>query len=82
MIQEKMVRQMYAKNRDKIVQKVRDARRGYFIVNFYNNCDVKIIENQDNKAEFSFTVPSALELLDIEFNKALSNYLVYGKNRE
>ena len=51
---------MYAKNREKIVPKVRDARRGYFIVNFYNNCDVKIIENQDNKAEFSSTVPSAL----------------------
>ena len=60
MIQEKMARQMYAKNREKIVPKVRDARRGYFIVNFYNNCDVKIIENQDNKAEFSSTVPSAL----------------------
>jgi hypothetical protein len=80
MIQEKMARQMYAKNREKIIKTVRDAGRGYFIVNFYNNCNVQIIENQDSKAEFSLTVPSALETLDVEFNKALSNYLVYGKN--
>jgi hypothetical protein len=37
MIQEKMARQMYAKNREKIIQHARNARRGYFIVNLYNN---------------------------------------------
>ena len=32
-----MARQMYAKNREKIIQHARNARRGYFIVNLYNN---------------------------------------------
>ena len=70
---------MYAKNREKIVQKVRDARRGYFIVNFYNNYDVKISSEKDDKSEFSFIIPSALEFIDVKFNKALTDYLTYGK---
>jgi hypothetical protein len=79
MLQEKMARQMYAKNREKIIQHARNARRGYFIVNFYNNCDVKISSEKDDKSEFSFLIPSALEFLDVEFNKALTDYRTYGK---
>jgi hypothetical protein len=80
MLTEKMARQMYAKNREKIIQHARNARRGYFIVNFYNNYDVKISSEKDNKSEFSFFIPSALELLDVNFKKALTDYLTYGKN--
>jgi hypothetical protein len=79
MIPEKTARLMYAKNREKIIQHARNARRGYFIVNFYNNNDVKISSEKDDKAEFSFTIPSALETLDAEFNKALTEYRTYGK---
>jgi hypothetical protein len=80
MIPEKMARMMYAKNREKIVQ----HKRGFIIVNFYNNYDVKIKENTDDVAEFYFRVPreSMHETLDAEFNKALTDYLTYGKNRE
>jgi len=79
MLQEKTARLMYAKNREKIIQHARNARRGYFIVNFYNNNDVKISAEKDDKAEFSFLIPSALETLDMEFNKALTEYRTYGK---
>jgi len=82
MLQEKTARLMYAKNREKIIQHARNARRGHFIVNFYNNNDVKISSEKDDKAEFSFPIPSALETLDAEFNTALRDYLTYGKNRE
>jgi len=80
MILEKMARMMYAKNREKIVQ----HKRGFIVVNFYKNCDVKIKENTDEVAEFYFRVPreSMHETLDAEFNKALSDYLTYGKNRD
>jgi hypothetical protein len=81
MLPEKMARQMYAKNREKIIQHARNARRGYFIVNFYNNYDVKISSEKDDKSEFSFIIPSALELLDGNFNKALADYLIYRKTR-
>ena len=79
MIQEKTARMIYAKNREKIIQHARNARRGHFIVNFYNNNDVKISSERDDKAEFSFTIPSALETIDMEFNKALTEYRTYGK---
>jgi hypothetical protein len=79
MIQEKTARMIYAKNREKIIQHARNARRGHFIVNFYNNNDVKISSEKDDKAEFSFTIPSQLETLDMEFNKALTEYRTYGK---
>ena len=79
MLQEKTARMMYAKNREKIIQHARNARRGYFIVNFYNNNDVKISSEKDEKAEFSFPIPSALESVDSEFNKALTDYRTYGK---
>jgi len=79
MIQEKTARMMYTKNREKIIQHALNARRGHFIVNFYNNNDVKISSDKDDKAEFSFTIPSALETLDMEFNKALTEYRTYGK---
>jgi hypothetical protein len=79
MLQEKTARMMYAKNREKIIQHARNARRGYFIVNFYNNNDVKISSEKDEKAEFSFPIPSALEYIDSEFNKALTDYRTYGK---
>jgi hypothetical protein len=82
MIPEKTARLMYAKNKERIIRTARDARRGYFIVNFYKNNDVKIIENQDDKAEFSFIIPSALEFLDFEFSKSLSYYLTHGKQQE
>lgn len=70
---------IYAKNREKIIQHARNARRGHFIVNFYNNNDVKISSEKDDNAEFSFTIPSELETLDMEFNKALTEYRTYGK---
>jgi len=53
---------------------------GAFIVNFYNNNDVKISSEKDDKVEFSFLIPSALETLDMEFNKALTEYRTYGPN--
>jgi hypothetical protein len=81
MLPEKMARQMYAKNREKIIQHARNARRGYFIVNFYNNYDVKISSEKDDKSEFSFIIPGALEFLDANFNKALADYLTYRKTR-
>jgi hypothetical protein len=79
---EKTAREMYAKNREKIIQHVRN-NRGQFIVNFYKNSEVRIIsansEIQDDKAEFSFKLkhhPSMMhQLLDAEFNKALLDYL-------
>jgi macrodomain Ter protein organizer (MatP/YcbG family) len=82
MLMEKTAREMYAKNREKIIQHVRN-NRGHFIVNFYKNGEVKIInadsETQDDKVEFSFKLkhhPSMMhQLLDAEFNKALQNYL-------
>ena len=82
MLPEKTAREMYAKNREKIIQHVRN-NRGQFIVNFYKNGEVKIIsansETQDDKAEFSFKLkhhPSMMhQLLDAEFNKALHDYL-------
>jgi hypothetical protein len=82
MIQEKTARMMYAKSKEKIIQRARNAKRGYFIVNFYNNCDVKISSEKDDKAEFYFLIPPALEFLDSEFSKSLNDYLTHGKNRE
>jgi hypothetical protein len=79
MIQEKTARVLYAKHREKIIQHARNAQRGNFIVNFYNNNDVKISFEKDDKAEFSFTIPSELETLDVKFNKALTEYRTYGK---
>ena len=79
MLQEKTARMMYAKSREKIIQHARNARRGHFIVNFYNNYDVKISSEKDDKAEFGFIIPPALETLDAEFNKALTDYRTYGK---
>jgi hypothetical protein len=78
MLSEKLARQMYAKNR----QRIAHHKRGCLVVNFYNNCDVLMKENQDDKAEFTFNVPRVLDTLDAEFNTALNNYLTYGKNYE
>jgi hypothetical protein len=84
MLQEKTARLMYAKNREKIIQQVRYSKSRLFIVNFYENGNVKITnsKNQDASAEFGFNVPYLLmrETLDIEFNKALTNYLVLDRN--
>jgi hypothetical protein len=82
MLPEKTAREMYAKNREKIIQHVRN-NRGQFTVNFYKNGEVKIIsadsETQDDKVEFRFKLkhhPSMMhQLLDAEFNKALHDYL-------
>jgi hypothetical protein len=82
MLNEKTARLMYAKNRERIIQHARNARRGYFIVNFYKNGDVKISSDKDVKAEFRFVIPSALEFLDSEFSKSLNDYLTYGKDHE
>jgi hypothetical protein len=62
MIQEKTARIIYAKNHEKIIQHARNARLGHFIVNFYNNNDVKISSEKDDEAEFNFTIPGELEL--------------------
>lgn len=80
MIPEKTARMMYAKSKEKIIQRARTARRGYFIVNFYANNDVKITSERDDKAEFSFPIPPALEFLDSVFSKSLNDYLTHGKN--
>ena len=69
---------MYAKNR----QKIAHHKRGFLVVNFYNNCDVKVSADMDDKAEFTFNVPRVLDTLDSEFNKSLVAYLTYGKNHE
>ncbi len=82
MLSEKIARLMYAKNREKIIQHAKNARHGYFIVNFCNNGNVKISSEKDDNAEFSFLISRALEFLDVEFNKSLTGYLTYGKNRE
>ena len=86
MLQEKTARLMYAKNREKIIQQVRDSKSRFFIVNFYKNGDVKITnsKNQGASAEFGFNVPHLLmrETLDIEFSESLTNYLVLGRNLE
>jgi hypothetical protein len=82
MLPEKMAREMYAKNREKIIQHVRNDH-GNVVVNFYKNGEVKIMsansEIQDDKAEFSFKLHhNALmkhQILDAEFNKALIRYL-------
>jgi hypothetical protein len=79
---EKTARQMYAKNREKIIQHVRN-NRGYFKINFYKNGEIKIIdansEIQDEKVEFSFKLkhhPSMMhQILDAEFNRALDDYI-------
>lgn len=74
---------MYVKNREKIIEQVR-GKYGFFVVNFYANSDVQIIEDQDTRAELYFDVPYLLmrETLDVEFNKSLNAYLILGKNRE
>ena len=82
MLSEKTAREMYSKNREKIIQHVRN-NHGNFVVKFCKSGEVKIIntnsEIQDNKAEFSFKLHhNALIkhlILDAEFNKALLNYL-------
>jgi hypothetical protein len=78
MLQEKTARMMYSKNRQRIVH----HKLGFFVVNFYNNCNVLMKENKDDNAEFTFIVPHVLDTLNAEFNKSLTNYLVYGKNHE
>jgi len=82
MMQEKTIRLMYAKHREKIIQRARNARRGYFVVNFYNNNDVKISSERDEKAELTFPIPAALEYLDSEFSRTLNDYLTHGKRQE
>jgi|WetSurMetagenome_2_1015567.scaffolds.fasta_scaffold526498_1 hypothetical protein len=77
MLPEKTARMMYDKNREKIMQ----HKRGLSIVNFYTNKDVKINDHIDKKAEFHFYIPYALEILDSKFTEALTEYLIYGKNR-
>jgi hypothetical protein len=76
MLQEKMARKMYIKNREKILQ----HNHKLYIVNFYSNYDVKITDHIDKKAEFYFYIPYALEILDSKFTEALTNYLTCGKN--
>lgn len=83
MLSEKRIREMYVKNRERIIEQVR-GKHGFFVVNFYANSDVRIIGDQDTRAEFYFDVPHLLmrETLDVEFNKSLNDYLIFGKNRE
>ena len=76
MLQEKTARKMYVKNREKMIQ----HDRRFYIVNFYNNQDVKINDQVDKRAEFYFYIPYALEILDSKFTEALTNYLICGKN--
>lgn len=76
MLEEKTAIKMYKKNREKIIQ----HNRRFYIVNFYNNKDVKINDHVDKKAEFCFYIPYALEILDSKFTEALTNYLTCEKN--
>jgi hypothetical protein len=80
MLSEKIIRQIYAKNREKIVQHVRNSKiHGFFIVNFYKNGDVKISADNDDKAEFCFKINNnefvVHRYVDAEFNRALVDYL-------
>jgi hypothetical protein len=80
MLSEKIIRQVYAKNREKIVQYVRNSKiHGFFIVNFYKNGDVKIGIDNDDKAEFCFKIHNnelvVHRYVDTEFNRALVDYL-------
>lgn len=90
MITEKTAREMYAKNREKIMQKARSSNSGFFGVGFYNNFSVLLSEKStkpgiqwDNKPEFHFQVPCKRLLnyryLDELFTEALDNYLLTGK---
>lgn len=76
MLQEKAARKMYTKNREKMIQ----HNRRFYVVNFYNNQDVKINDHVDKKAEFYFYIPYELEILDSKFTEALTNYLTCKKN--
>lgn len=80
MLSEKIIRQVYAKNREKIVQHVRNSKsHGFFIVKFYKNGDVKISADKDDKVEFWFKIHNnefvVHRYVDTEFNKALVDYL-------
>lgn len=90
MITEKTAREMYAKNREKIMQKARSSNSGFFGVGFYNNFSVLLSEKStrpgiqwDNNPEFHFQVPCKRLLnyryLDELFTEALDNYLLTGK---
>jgi hypothetical protein len=90
MIMEKTAREMYAKNREKIMQKARGSNSGFFGVGFYNNFSVLFSEKStkpgiqwDNNPEFHFQVPFKRLLnyryLDELFTEALDNYLLTGK---
>jgi len=82
---------MYAKNREKIMQKARNSKSGFFGVGFYNNGNVALSTTStkseiywNDNPEFYFQVPCNTLLnyryLDELFTKALNNYLVTGKN--
>jgi hypothetical protein len=90
MIMEKTAREMYTKNREKIMQKARSSNSGFFGVGFYNNGSVLLSEKSakpgiqwDNNPEFHFQVPCNRLLnyryLDELFTEALDNYLFTGK---
>ncbi len=90
MIMEKTAREMYAKNREKIMQKARNSNRGFFGVGFYNNGSVSLSTTStkpeiyfNDNPEFYIQVPCSRLLnyryLDELFTEALNNYLVTGK---
>ena len=84
MLSEKIIRQMYAKNREKIVQRVRNSKfYGFFIVTFYKNGDANISADKDDKAEFCFKIHNnefiVHRYVDAEFNRALVDYLPPSK---
>ena len=90
MIMEKTAREMYAKNREKIMQKARNSNRGFFGVGFYNNGSVSLSTTStkpeiyfNDNPEFHIQVPCNRLLnyryLDELFTEALNNYLVTGR---
>jgi hypothetical protein len=83
MLPEKRLRELYLKNRERIIEQVR-GKQGFFVVNFYANSNVRILGDQDTRAELYFDVPHLLmrETLDVEFNKSLNDYLILVKNHE
>ena len=83
MLPEKRIREMYSKNRERIIQHIQ-TEHGFFVVDFYNNSDVRINDYRDAKAEFYMNIPRSIspEILDAVFAESLDSYLKYGINRE
>jgi hypothetical protein len=80
MLSERRIRQMYAKNREKIVHYIKNSKNGgCFTVNFYENGNVKISTEKDDEAELFFIIQKngfiVHSYVDMEFSRTLVDYL-------